>query len=117
MTIYNNLFFSYLLIELRLLGKVRSYSEISYEVENRFGKIEKGKRGHEYFFETDYQSKYDEKGNKIEENRYDSDGSLEEKSTYKYDEKGNKIERNRYNSDGSLDSKETYKYEFDKQWN
>ena len=94
-----------------LQGKVLSYSEFSYEAENRFGNIEKGERNRQFSIGTDHQIKYDEKGNEIEYNRYNSDGSLDYKFTYKYDEKGNKIEENSYNSDGSLARKWTYKYD------
>jgi hypothetical protein len=94
-----------------LQGKVLSYSEFSYEAENRFGNIEKGERYRPWSNEYDHQIKYDEKGNKIEKNSYNSDGSLSSRYTYKYDEKGNKIEKNSYNSDGSLSSKDTHKYD------
>ena len=118
-----------------LQGKVLSYSQFSYEVvDDRFGNIEKIKRGRKSRF-GNKQKKYDEKGNLIEDNQYNSDGSLgsnwtykyDEKGNlieysdgelyiksiykYKYDEKGNRIEGNRYNSDGSLYSKLTYKYD------
>ena len=92
-------------------GKVLSYSEFSYEAENRFGNIEKGERNRQFSIEYDHQIKYDEKGNEIEYNGYNSDGSLDFKYTYKYDEKGNKIEENFYHSDGSLARKWTYKYD------
>ena len=91
-------------------GKVLSYSEFSYEAENRFGNIEKGERNRQFSIEYDHQIKYDEKGNEIEYNGYNSDGSLDFKYTYKYDEKRNKIEENSYHSDGSLARKWTYKY-------
>jgi len=99
-----------------LKGKIQAYKEFSYEAEVRFGEIKKGKRGRR-FHESDFQKKYDEKGNQIEGNRYDSDGSLNWRYTYKYDEKGNLIEWNRYDSDGSLYTQWTYKYEFDEQGN
>ena len=35
--------------EANLKGKVKSYSEISYEAVDRFGKIEKGKRNRPYY--------------------------------------------------------------------
>ena len=78
-----------------LQGKVLSFSEFSYEAEERFGQIEKGNRKRKDFWENDVQYKYDEKGNKIEENRYESDGSLDNKWTYKYefDKQGNWIKR------------------------
>ena len=66
-------------------GKVLSYSEFSYEAENRFGNIEKGERNRQFSIGTDHQIKYDEKGNEIEYNRYNSDGSLDYKFTYKYE--------------------------------
>ena len=125
--------------EENLKGKVKSYSEFTYEAEERFGKIEKGERDFCFFLKKSYDEKgnkieenryysdgrcrykytykYDEKGNIIEKNTYNSDGRLEYKYTYKYDEKGNKIEENSYDSDGRLDPKWTYKYEFDKQGN
>ena len=96
--------------EENLKGKVKSYSEFTYEAEERFGKIEKGERKGN-FFESDLKKSYDEKGNIIEENSYNSDGRLYLKYTYKYDEKGNKIEQNSYNSDGRLETKWTYKYD------
>ena len=50
-------------------GKVLSYSEFSYEAENRFGNIEKGERNRQFSIEYDHQIKYDEKGNEIEYNK------------------------------------------------
>jgi hypothetical protein len=125
-----------------LKGKIQAYTQFSYEAEVRFGEIKKGKRGRG-FHDSDFQKKYDEKGNQIEEtyygssgslnwrltykydekgnqiekNSYESDGSLDWRVTFKYDEKGNQIEKNSYESDGSLDTQWTYKYEFDEQGN
>ncbi len=94
-----------------LKGKVKSFTNFSYEAIERFGKIEKGEKI-DYDL-GNFQIKYNDKGNIIEENRYNLDGSLDEKSTYqyKYDTKGNKIEKNEYNSDGSLSYKKVYKYD------
>jgi hypothetical protein len=97
-------------------GKVRSYSEISYSAESRFGEIEKGERERtgrmQFRGVPDHMIKYDDNGNQIEENRYKSDGSLESMwtSEYEYDDKGNVIEKNRYGSYGWFWTSE---YEYD----
>ena len=72
-----------------LKGKVQTYTEFSYKAEDRFGKIEKGKRKTDHSWTTDLRIKYNEKGKQIEENYYNSDASLDRKEIYKYDEKEN----------------------------
>ena len=89
-----------------LQGKVLSYSEFSYEAENRFGNIEKGKRTG-----SGHNNKYDKNGTVTERNDYNPDGGLSKKKTYKYDKNGNVTERNDYYPDGSLEVKRTYKYD------
>jgi len=86
-----------------LKGKVKSYTQCTYEAFDRFGKIEKGEKL------SGEQMIYNEKGNLIEENHY-SNGIIKWKNTYKYDEKENLIEENRYWSD-TLYKKHTYKYD------
>ena len=93
------------LTKLNLLGKVKSYTESSYEAESRFGKIDKGEQTYKWT------SKYDKKGSEIEFNDYNSDGSLKRKRTFKYDDKGNEIEKKNYKSDGNLNNKWTSKYD------
>jgi len=88
-----------------LKGKVKSYTQCTYEAFDRFGKIKKGEKSYRR------QVIYNEKGNLIEENYSDElDDNLDWKNTYKYDEKGNLIEENYY-SDGILSSKSIYNYD------
>ena len=126
-----------------LQGKVLSLSEFSYEAKDRFGNIEKGKFKrydweNDFYLDSDFQIKYDEKGNKDVLNiyshidrqviakyvyQYDENGnmtemnirskygSLKNKFFYKYDENGNMTEENRYDSDGIKYGKDTYKYD------
>ena len=126
-----------------LQGKVLSLSEFSYEAKDRFGNIEKGKFKrydweNDFYLDSDFQIKYDEKGNKDVLNiyshidrqviakyvyQYDEKGnmtemnirskygSLKNKFFYKYDENGNMTEENRYDSDGIKYGKDTYKYD------
>ena len=92
-----------------LKGKVSFYSESKYDLVEKFGEIEKGRRGDKSTY------KYDVMGIKIEGKHYIADGSADgsfgRKETYKYDLKGNNIEMNIYNADGSLSSKITFKYD------
>ncbi len=98
--------------EYNLRGKVKSLTEISYEVVERNGKIEIGerKRGHRPIQGQDYQIVFDNNGNKIVKIEYASDGSIENYVTYEYNKKGNKIEENVYDSDRRLERKWIYKY-------
>ena len=115
-----------------LRGKVKSYTQSSYDSAERFGEIQKtlsSKETYKYddksnlIEDNSYYSdsslnckwtyKYDDKDNRIEANGYSANGSFNGKYINKYDDKGNQIEENYYKADGSLDSKETYKYEFD----
>ena len=95
----------------KLKGKVKSYTQFSYEALERFGKIEKGALIKDIF--ANLQNNYDEVGNLIERNTF-REGSIvdiEDKDTYKYDKKSNKVEAKSYSSDGSLSYKETFKYD------
>lgn len=94
----------------KLKGKVKSYTEISYEAKDHFGNIEKGKRKRRLEYEDDFQKKYDQYGNLIEYNEYNSDSSLKYKSIYKYEENNKRIEDNTYNPDGSLVRRDIYRY-------
>ena len=117
------------LTELKLKGKVKTFTQTDYDAVEKFGEIQKG--------EIDGKSiiLFNDNGNKIEENQYKFDGSLKSKNTYKYEDsgneliehcnynsvgsleekyiydKGNIIEHSEYNSDGSLKSKNTRKYD------
>ncbi len=93
--------------EYNLKGKVKSFTEISYEAIDRFGKIELGDKrvDFEFILHNNAEYLFDNNGNKIEESLYFDDGSLRYKVIYKYDNNGNKIEENLYFDDGNLDTK------------
>ena len=88
-----------------LLGKVKSYREKVFKIDDSSGKIEKVELQEDVF------SKFNQVGNQIKKNLYNSDGSLNYKYTYKYNLRGNQIKKNLHASDGSLSSKTTYKYD------
>jgi len=83
-----------------LKGKVKSFSQESYEVKVRNENIIKGRKidgfnePDDIFFSDSYRIhfKFDENGNKIEENNFNSKGKLHNKRIYKYNEKGNLFE-------------------------
>lgn len=95
----------------QLIGKVKSYAEVAYKVEDRSGKIEKIEKLKSHYSYFDSQKKYDEKGNLIELNAFNTDGSLDVKETYTYDDKGKLVEFNSYPSDSSLLYKNMYSYD------
>lgn len=76
-----------------LRGKVKSYTESSYEAVELFGNIEKGE-----WEQSSRQRIFDKKGLLIEENSYNPDGSIDKRRMYKHDENGNLIEDISYNS-------------------
>ena len=119
-----------------LRGKVKSYTQSSYDSAERFGEIQKtlfSKETYKYddksnlIEDNSYYSdsslnckwtyKYDDKSNRIEAIWYKSDGSFYGKYINKYDDKSNLIEENGYNADGSLEYKRIFKYEFDEKGN
>ena len=83
-----------------LKGKVKSFSQESYEVKVRNENIIKGRKidgfnePDDIFFSDSFRIhfKFDENGNKIEENNFNSKGKLHDKRIYKYNEKGNLFE-------------------------
>ena len=99
-----------------LKGKVKSYTEYTYEAIEHNGNKVKGKQTITAL-EYPVQKIYDENGNLIEQNRYKSDGGLFTKYTYKYDENGNPIEENLFVSEGILERKRTFKFRYDKNKN
>jgi hypothetical protein len=114
-----------------LYGDVESITQVSYVLEDKFGKIKRGEtiaKTITYFNEAGdvtehikyysggtlnrkYIYKYDAAGNMTEEARYNSDGSLNEKSICNYDAAGNMTEIAIYKSDGSRNYKWIYKYD------
>lgn len=93
-----------------LSGKVKTLKETTYEAEEKFGKIEKGKI-RKYSNNQIQQIKFNKKGYRTEINSYESDGELKEKYIFEYDNKDNKSEQKIYDSDGSLRFKYLYKYD------
>lgn len=93
-----------------LRGKVKSFSELSYEAIVRSGHVEKGRCKRKMEYDYDIFIKYDENGNIIVQKWYNSNDSLLGKLIYTYDHRGNKIEKNAYSSDGSLYNKYIYAY-------
>jgi hypothetical protein len=91
---------------LNLKGKVKTLYESTFNVEDKFGKIQKG----------DLQNKivtsFNESGNESEKTYYKSDGSLSAKYTHKYNNDGSEIERNYYSLiNNNLSWKIIYKYD------
>ena len=119
------------LIKEGLVGDVKTVTQLSFDVNVKFGEAKKGKRTG-YNIETSFDEKgnmlsrsvfwedgslagkknckHDKEGNLIEEVKYGSNGKLENKLTYKYDEKGNIIEKVSFNGDGVVENKKTFKY-------
>lgn len=108
------------LSKFNLKGKVKSFSQESYEVKVRNENIIMGRKINGGIIEPDDSFslvndtfrivyKFDENGNKIEENNFNSKGQLHYKLIYKYNEKGNLFESsslpNKYGK-----SKQTYHY-------
>lgn len=94
-----------------LFGKVKSFTEMSYEANERFGEIEKGKRKRDSSISFDKYKKYNKKGMVIEDNRYYSNGDLRLSRTYKYDTKGNLIEENYAHLEDDVILRETFEYD------
>ena len=93
-----------------LRGKVKSYTQSSYDSAERFGEIQEIQKIDGSLFNKETY-KYDTKGNLIEDNSYYSDSSLNCKWTYKYDDKDNRIEANGYSANGSFNEKYINKYD------
>jgi len=108
------------LSKFNLKGKVKSFSQESYEVKVRNENIIMGRKINGGINEPDdsfslindtfrIDFKFDENGNKIEENNFNSKGQLHYKLIYKYNEKGNLFESSSFpNKYGK--SKQTYHY-------
>lgn len=76
----------------QLKGAVKSYFEVSYHAETKFGEVTKGRPGRESFLENDTEIIFDKKGHKTKEKVYFSDGTLSGQSTFKYDKNEKLIE-------------------------
>lgn len=97
--------------EMKLKGKVKTMAEYSYEAEEKFGEIQKGKRLVEtknYHFDPAYS--FDERGMIKEVVAYTVNSSIAEKTINKYDGNGHLIESSSYNFNGSLRSRQTNTY-------
>jgi len=90
----------------KIIGKVKSIKETGYELNDRFGKMVKGK------FQGYTIKNYNDRGDLTEQNKYGADNKLQYKikCTYKYDTQGNKIEHDFYSKDGKLST--IYKLKF-----
>jgi len=130
----NEMFVNHETFELQ--GKVKSITEISYSVEEKFGKIVKGKKARDYNRKAhEVKVSFDENQNiveikvfdtadnylgeisyeyinnkKSEENHFDTNDNLTYKKIWKFDKKENITELAEYKSNGNLISKTNYLY-------
>ena len=93
---------------MNLYQRVKSISEISYEVIDKFGEIVKGEKKRESAFDYDKLILLNPEGNVVEKSLFESNGNLKEKILYKYDSKGYLIEQQMLKSDGNLNIKISY---------
>lgn len=113
-----------------LKGKVKTLREVTFEVDDKFGKIEKTKKVDdiEYFFDykgniikeqkynqmgmVDFivKSEFDVKTNKIKSKSIIINSSLSSKIIYNYDEANKLIQEKEYESNGDLHFKTLYNY-------
>ena len=95
-----------------LRGKVKSYTQSSYDSAERFGEIQEIQKIDGSLFNKETY-KYDTKGNLIERSiRHYTVDSFSDKKTYKYDAKGNRIEANGFRGEGNGQPyEETYQYD------
>ncbi len=86
-----------------LKGKVKEYTIVSYNVEQKYGEDVKK-------LSDKWVSKYDDNGNLLEQLTYDENGTLSDKSIYqyKYDVNSNQIEQDMYNATRVLIEKVNY---------
>lgn len=102
------------LSDLKLYGKVKSISSLSYKLWEDDNGIQSRELA---FTNTDGEEGYFSKslefntlGNIVEEVRYKADGSLDSKKTYKYDEDANVLEMQDFQWNGKLFSSYNYYY-------
>lgn len=120
-----------------LKGKVSVVRQTTYEAEEKFGEVEKGriklksvvKYNKSGFIEEslEYDSygelkakslfKYDDNGRLIEQNNYDGYGKLYTKQKCAYNDKGVLESQTIYNSDGDMDGKFIFKYDENRNMN
>ena len=92
-----------------LKGKVKSMTDLLYEVITVSGQVKKGnieEDSHE-----NYKLVFDEKGNIIYSESYGTNGKVKSTGRVKFDSAGNEIETDEYKPGGALLSKEVYKYD------
>lgn len=95
-----------------LYGRVKSFTEISYEATVRFGNIEKdGPKKIRMVGGGDFKKIYDEKGFVKEVQRYNTSGKMTSESLNTYNEKGILVETNHYNIFKELVAKDIYEYD------
>lgn len=93
--------------KLYLYGRVKSIRTMMYNVVEKQGNIEKGKREH-----WDNELKiFNEKGFIIEYYKYSANNELEYKTLYSYDSNGKITEQNFFNSEGKHIGKSVFKYD------
>lgn len=116
--------------EYKLNGKVKSFTEITYDAIEKFGKIEKGDKRKSFIVVGDLRMdsdqmgwlmewmvgdnvsvRFDEKGNKIKENHYYSDEKLKWAETYEYDDEGRMIESYYHSERNNFDTKSFFIYD------
>lgn|GEM_PF-6168661 len=97
-----------------LKGKVKSYRQTDYEIANKSGEPEKGKKLIDDFNYYDTFISFDVNGKQIEFSGYNLDGNIKSGTFTKTDLNGTIIETINLMSDGSID---TMKYRFDNMGN
>ena len=123
----------------KLHGKVKSFSQVSYEAIEQSGQVIKGKRKQFVSYDKDKKITFNHRGYMLEKNTFNSKadliksvkykytfnknnyldtlmilssrGNLQTFYTYKYDSHGNHIESDIYNWEAKLKGKTLYKYD------
>lgn len=92
-------------------GKVKSISQTKYKLENKSGKLIKGRKIGNFDNDSNFIIKFDEYGNIIESVKYSFLVKTEISYTYNYDDNGNIIEVRGYNPDSRWVSVDKYQYD------
>lgn len=90
-----------------LKGRVSIVKESSFDAEEKFGEVQKGR------IRSKTLTRYNKSGFMSEVNNYYSDGSLSGKMLYKYDDKERLLEASQYDSGGDLEEKQVSTYNED----
>ena len=95
--------------EMKLVGKVMSIEEYSYETESETNEDQKEKGS--FILQEASGTLFNEEGGITEKFYFDTTGAINKKEICIYDDSGRKIETDTYNPDGKLIFKEVYTYD------